>query len=284
MTALSPELLASRDPADYLVLYHGDCIDGFGAAWAAWRRLGPVATYLPVQHGNTPPDVQGRHVVIVDFSYPREMLLQLAEDAQSLQVVDHHKTAQTNLAGLDFCIFNMDKSGAVLSWEFFHPDTAVPQLLLHVQDKDLWQWQLDGSAEITCALRGYAFDFDRWSSWADGWQAQREALFQEGAAILRYQAGIAKGMVERATEITVAGHKVLAANTPVLQSEVAGQLAEGRPFGVAWYQSGERIYVSLRARDGGEDVSEIAGRFGGGGHPRASGFIVDAPLGDTVEP
>jgi len=260
---------------DHLVLYHDDCIDGFGAAWAAWRRLGEKAGYAPVMHGNPPPAVAGRHVHILDFSYPRDTLLKMAHEAASLEVVDHHKTAQENLKGLDFCIFDMDKCGAVLSWERFHPETPVPELLLHVQDKDLWQWRLPESREITCALRGHPFEFARWSEWADDWPKWREVLLKEGVAILRYQEEVIRLAVETATEIDMAGHRVRVANSPILQSEIAGALAEGRPFGVAWYQVGERRYYSLRSRDGGIDVSEVARRFGGGGHARASGFSID---------
>ncbi len=267
--------------AQHTILYHADCIDGFGAAWAAWCRLGDAAEYVPVVHGNPPPEVTGRHVTIVDFSYPRELLLELADKAASLQVVDHHKTAQESLAGLDFCTFDMDKSGAVLSWQHFHPNTPTPPLLLHVQDKDLWRWEVPGSAEITCALRAYPLEFTRWSLWADDWDTWERALSVEGGAILRYQEEVVKGIVANATEVTLAGHKVMCANTPILQSEVAGALSEGRPFGLAWYQANGRRYYSLRSRDGGIDVADMAGRFGGGGHARASGFsvhVTDPPL------
>jgi oligoribonuclease NrnB/cAMP/cGMP phosphodiesterase (DHH superfamily) len=256
----------------HVVLYHDDCIDGFGAAWAAWRRLGDGARYLPVVHGDPPPDVTGRHAHILDFSYTRDILLDMAKQAASLEVVDHHKTAQENLKGLDFCIFDMTKSGAVLAWEHFHPGEAVPPLLLNVQDKDLWQWKLEGSREITCALRGHPFTFERWSRWAGDWERWRKVLLEEGAAILRYQDEVVGQAVATAEEITVLGHRVLCANSPVLQSEIAGKLAEGRPFGVAWYEAAGKRYYSLRSRDGGIDVSEVARRLGGGGHAKASGF------------
>jgi len=260
----------------HLVLYHDDCIDGFGAAWAAWRRWGDQARYLPVVHGDPPPDVTGRHVHILDFSYARDTLLKMADQAETLEVVDHHKTARENLEGLEFCHFDMTKSGAVLAWERFHPGEAVPPLLLHVQDKDLWQWRLPGSREITCALRGHPFAFERWSRWADDWSRWQRVLLDEGAAILRYQDEVVRLAVAGADELTVLGHRVLCANSPILQSEIAGKLAEGRPFGVAWYEAGGKRYYSLRSRDGGIDVSEIARSLGGGGHAKASGFSLPA--------
>lgn len=99
------------------------------------------------------------------------------------------------------------------------------------------------------------------------------ALVGEGAAILRYQDQLVEGICKAAVEQTLGGHRVLAVNTCVLISEVASKLAEGRPFGAAWFQrsDGKRQW-SLRSRDGGVDVSEIARAHGGGGHRNAAGF------------
>ena len=73
------------------VLYHGDCPDGFGAAWAAWKALGEAASYLPVQHGDPPPALpREARVVLVDFSYPRAALLDLRSRVRDLLVLDHH--------------------------------------------------------------------------------------------------------------------------------------------------------------------------------------------------
>ena len=82
-----------------VVLYHAECADGFGAAWALWRRF-PSADYRPVKHGNPPPDgLRDQRVVIVDFSYGRDQLQAMAEETQALLVLDHHVTAEKALAG-----------------------------------------------------------------------------------------------------------------------------------------------------------------------------------------
>ena len=73
--------------------------------------------------------------VMVDFSYPRAVIERLAESTASFRVLDHHVTAQTALAGLPYAYFDMKKSGAVLAWEWAHPEPA-PWLLLYIQDKD----------------------------------------------------------------------------------------------------------------------------------------------------
>ena len=111
--------LPSPNPPD-AVLYHADCMDGFGSAWALWKRF-PQARYVAVKHGTPPPDgLQNQHVVIVDFSYHRETIMELAKQTASLHILDHHITAQASLEDLPFAFFDMNRSGAVLAWEWAH--------------------------------------------------------------------------------------------------------------------------------------------------------------------
>ena len=88
---LSPSSLA-QGPGRPLVLYHGDCPDGFGAAFAAWKALGDGADYRGVSHGEAPPAVDGRRVLICDFAYDRETTIGLAGRAAELIVLDHART------------------------------------------------------------------------------------------------------------------------------------------------------------------------------------------------
>lgn len=88
------------------IWYHAGCWDGFCAAWLC-RNVWPAANYVPVQYGNPAPYTNGKPTLIVDFSYPRDVLLEMREHCD-LTVLDHHKTAKDELADLDFCVFDMD--------------------------------------------------------------------------------------------------------------------------------------------------------------------------------
>src|SRR5437762_9644485 len=97
--------------APEIVLYHADCADGFGAAWAVWKRY-PSAEFIPVKHGSPPPpQLERRHILIVDFTYPRPALEAIAAQAASLLVLDHHITAQKALEGFPHAKFEEKKSG-----------------------------------------------------------------------------------------------------------------------------------------------------------------------------
>ncbi len=281
-----------------LVLYHAQCADGFCAAWAAWRKLGDGADYLPVQYGTEPPDVRGRDVYVLDFSYKRPVMVRLAAVARSLTILDHHKTAQAELDGLSTVItgqnarfpvvvFDMDKSGGRLAWEYFHPDEEAPFLVDVTEDRDLWRWKLPRSRELSAWLASAPRTFEAWTifsseltrPWRDSdgerwiYDGLTEDAVEQGAAILRYQQTVIDVHVANAVEIELDGYKVLSLNATTMFSEIAGKLAEDRPFGATWFvrQDGKKVW-SLRSREGGVDVSEIARRHGGGGHKQAAGF------------
>lgn len=267
--------MAAKRP---LVIYHGDCPDGFGAAYAAWKLYGDGADYLPVNHGEPPPDMRGRSVMVADFAYDRRTTEALAEQAASLVVLDHHRSAEAEIGDLPQCVFDMNRSGAVMAWEYLHKD-GPPLLLQYVQDRDLWRNQLPESDEVSAALRAKPFDFQIWDS------LDVDQLRAEGRILLAYQRRMIERIAAHASPVEVAGVRVPTVNSPVLQSELGDRLAKGHPFAAVWWQgAGEVARWSLRSTPEGLDVSVIATRFGGGGHRTAAGFKGRPPVDGRVSP
>lgn len=274
--------------AKTLVIYHANCLDGFGAATAAHKHFsaqGIEADYYAAKHGHEPPDCTGRDVYIVDFSYRRATLKQLCEVAERVTVLDHHITAQDDLDGLAdehdnlSVVFDMDRSGAVITWEYFH-HAPTPQLLLHVQDRDLWQFKLEGSDEINTALMSHPFTFELWESLIDTPQKLTQ-LSDEGKTLNRFRRQLVDQYKLRAVQGMIAGHQVPIVNAPhAIISDLLGELAEGQPFAAGYQDMGSRRSWSLRSsKKGGEDVARIAEQFGGGGHRNAAGFSTELPEG-----
>ncbi|HMS83649.1 MAG TPA: DHHA1 domain-containing protein [Nitrospira sp.] len=258
-----------------IVLYHADCFDGFGAAWALWKKF-PSANFLPVKHGQPPPpDLNDRRVVIVDFSYARPILEMMAAETKELLILDHHITAERILDGFPHAYFDQTKSGAVLSWEWAHRTTA-PWLLQYVQDKDLWTWALPGSREISAALASYPFDFKLW----DGFS--QSILEQEGRAILRYEQELVGKLAAQAVMVSFQRAVVPSVQSAILTSQIGERLSPQHPFCVIWHDRDGRRYFSMRSRADGTDVGAIAASFGGGGHTHAAGFSV--PLNPDGSP
>lgn len=49
-------------------------------------------------------------------------------------------------------IHDNDQSGALLSWQFFHPGTEVPMFIRHIDDYDRWQFKIKGTKEFNKAI------------------------------------------------------------------------------------------------------------------------------------
>jgi uncharacterized protein len=269
-----------------LVIYHANCLDGFGAAVAAHKYFsdqGIEADYYPAKHGHEPPECRGRDVYIVDFSYRRAALKQICTVAERVTILDHHISAQDDLKGLAdeyanlTVVFDMERSGAVITWEHLH-STPVPQLLLHVQDRDLWQFKLEGTDEVNTALMSHSFTFEYWQSLIDEPQGLAP-LRSEGMTLNRYRRQLVDQYKLRSVQGTIAGYQVPVVNAPhAIISELVGELAEGHPFAAGYQDMGTRRSWSLRSsKDGGVDVAKLAELFGGGGHRNAAGFSTELP-------
>lgn len=258
-----------------MCIYHGNCADGFGAAWVVRKALGDIGFY-PGKYQEPPPDATGNDVVMVDFSYKRPVLLNLAERANSILVIDHHKTAMEDLIDLPpnvTAIFDMEHSGAMLTWEYFFPGQEPPALLRHIEDRDLWRFALPNTRQIQANLFSYPYDFRVW----DTLMAEApETLAAEGEAIERKHFKDLRELLDVTTrDMVIGGHRVPVANLPYTMSSDAGHaLATRRPFAACYWDTPEGRVFSLRSNNDGIDVSEVAKQYGGGGHTKAAGFKV----------
>jgi uncharacterized protein len=276
-----------------LCIYHGNCQDGFGAAWAVRHALGDAVEFYSGVYQDAPPDVTGRDVVMVDFSYKRPIIAAMATAARSLLILDHHKSAAEDLAGLPAaretwadqingfgapgagfgCIFDMERSGAGLTWDYFNPGTPRPLLLNHIEDRDLWRFKLPHTREIAAALFSYPYD---WETWSALMAAPLDNLIREGQAIERkHHQDIANLLPVVSRAMVIGGICMPVANLPLtLTSDAGHQMAAESDIGAAacyWDTRDGRVF-SLRSTDLGPDVSIIAKSYGGGGHARAAGF------------
>lgn len=301
-----------------LVVYHANCTDGFGAAFAAWLKLGDEAEYLPMEYRriSTPADfdmkvslaAKGNDVYILDFSFPREVMDALFKHAKRVVWLDHHKTAfemwcgeyehgmefYEVVDGKHYIALDDKRSGAMLAWHNFHPGTKVPTLIQHIDDRDRWQFKLDGSKEFHAALNSYKpWTFETWRGIflcglfeKETWRVPEE-FYMEGTAILRAHS---QNVQEALKQARPSGIKVLlsedgfapvlnglACNAPAfLASDLGHELANlSGTFGLVWSMAGDgQVHCSLRS-NGDYDVSAIAKAFGGGGHRNAAGFSTD---------
>lgn len=259
-----------------LVIYHANCSDGFGAAWSAWKLLGDRAQYHPAKYGEPPPDVTDKNVVILDFSYDNATTKNLISKANSLLVIDHHKSAVVELHDVPNTRFDMNHSGAMLSWKFFHPAKEPPRLIKHIEDRDLWKWELPYSREFSAAFDMVPHDFEEFDKFLD--DSAVDDAQKRGSYILAYSKTVISKIVKNASRRRLRGKDVLVVNSPHWMSEIGAALSTKCDFAVIWYWDHETLQtkVSLRAHHEDSDVSDIAKQFGGGGHRKAAGFLLSS--------
>lgn len=289
-TILPLQLLVKPDRNDPspLILYHGrSCPDGFAAALAAWLFFDGKAEFVGLDHGDVRsladlPTVQGRAVYVLDFSFSPEILRGIEGQAAKLVLLDHHKSAAEQLTGFacrcGVVHFDMDKSGARLAWEFFHPNAALPDLVRFVEDRDIWNWQYPESAGFLAALDMEAFDFARWSSIATWDAAQLQSFMARGRAMDEKFNKLATDIAEGAQPVVFNGQSGLMVNAPSAFHSAIGNLLSQKSgtFALMWCASkGTVIKVGLRSQPG-FDCIPLAQTMGGGGHAQACGFRMEA--------
>ena len=263
------------DPSSVdLVIYHKNCTDGFGAAYSAWKLLGSKAIYCAASHGDPPPNVDGKTVAILDFSYKNNVIKDLITSSKDLIVIDHHKSAMIELHDISNTHFDMNHSGARLAWDFFHPGKEAPKFIDYIEDRDLWKWELPYSKEFSAAFDMIPFEFEEFEKFED--DSVFDDAVKRGSYILAYSKTVIKKICDKASARKYRGKNVLVVNSSHWMSEIGSRLSPDCDFAMIWYYDHERkdIKVSLRSFYDNIDVSEIAKNFGGGGHKKASGFTL----------
>jgi hypothetical protein len=269
-----------------VVFYHGNCLDGFGAAFSAWLVLRDNAQYVPCAYGDEPMDVTDKQVFILDFAFEPAVMARLMRESKALVLLDHHKTSRDKLAGLQCTCglikFDLTRSGAMLAWEYFHEHKPVPEMVQYIQDRDLWAWKLPLTKDYLAALDNLPLEFDAWKTVLDFTPQETQAFVLRGNAMNERFESLCQQIANQAAVMPVGllGHEGLMVNTgPQFASDVGGKLAlRSGTFGVIWHLVGpDQVKVSLRAVPS-FDAEVLARAFGGGGHSQACSFSI--PLAD----
>jgi len=269
-------------------IYHKNCFDGICASWVVKKKY-PNAEFIAINYGddnllqNFQQDCYENanindDYIIVDFSLPRDLMIQMWNKCKSFVVLDHHKTAQKDCEGLGFCLFDMNESGASLAWKYFHGG-ELPLLVRYVKDRDLWLWKEMDSRPVNSYIQSFPLTIESMEKLHYEFTFNGESInniVNAGNAIERYKASRVDDICATAELQLIKDYKVPVVNTSVLFSEVPEKLLELYPdskFAVYYY---EKLSDGIRqwgARSRNDfDVSEIAKKFGGGGHRNASGW------------
>lgn len=266
-----------------VVIYHGRCPDGFGGAWAAWKKLGSRAAYFGARDRNAPPvPLKNKIVYLIDYTYDEPIVRDLIRDNIRVVAIDHHESQKEAIALTDNPLYDTAHSGAVLSWNYFHGKEKVPMMLRYIEDRDIWNWKISHSREMLACIDMTPRTFTAWSKLS----AQiddprtRKVCLQKGKLLDAQYRNLFEKLLPNAEPVYFEGRKIYALNCPYYFVDDLGHILAERvgSMAILWSESGGRIRVGLRS-NGTVDVSKIAKQYGGGGHPSSSGFSfsVDDP-------
>lgn len=273
------------------IIYHKNCFDGICSAWVL-SKLYPKATFHPMAYGEELPALHpSDNVIFVDFSLKRQEMLNLASVVNSITVLEHHKTAQEELKDFEeienvLIIFDMNKSGAQLAWDFVNLKNNItfpyPRLVDYVADRDLWKFELHNSEDINAYIQSFPMDIPSYEYLDLRMQHHFHECVIEGRAITRYKNESVARMCKMAKYQTFIinneTYSIPIVNASLLFSEVGHALCllyKDSPFSISYFKRADnKVQYSLRSI-GDFDVSKIAKDFGGGGHKNAAGFELD---------
>jgi oligoribonuclease NrnB/cAMP/cGMP phosphodiesterase (DHH superfamily) len=269
---------------DIVIIYHDHCQDGFGAAFAAWKKFGDSASYIPCSDRKNPPEgLVNKEVYILDFSYPAEVLLSLESVNKKLVIIDHHISAKEAVMGVKEHLFCSERSGAYLSWQYF-VSSNVPHFIELLDIIDLAKDKTDSFNDETTYILSKPYSFEAYeelcSDFSDN--TKLSEIKKLGAAQNQYLKNIIQTLTEDPSFVEFEGYTVPCLNVYLPINEKSLLLKElytkYPPFAISYRLDDGKIKASLRSDGITFDVSELAAKYGGGGHKGAAGFVVESDL------
>ncbi len=250
-----------------ICIYHNADLDGYCSAAIVQYKF-PECRMVGLNYGDPVPDMlPGEEVIIVDFSFGKEIMESIDEN-QLLTWIDHHKLDIDNIRGLR----KIGTAACVLTWQYFMKD-PVPLSVQLIGSYDVWDHKDPRVVPFQYGMRCEEYKY--LSAWKPYFFSESlvEDTIKTGLDVITYVRQFNQIQFE------VLGFKIKLAT--VNGVEHTGLIINGfKPsfydedaydYYIFWSTEKDgTIRVSLRSKK--YDVSKIARVYGGGGHTHAAGF------------
>ena len=267
-----------------VILYHGGCPDGFGGAYAAWKKFGDAADYIPTRYQQSVPEnLEGKELYVVDFCYEQDTMNELLKNSKSLTVLDHHEGTREVVESMPNHVYDASRSGASIAWHYFHPDTPLPTFLHYVENADLFRMISDDERALITYAYAQSFHFDIWDDLVHRIEdpAERAKMIERGSTYQEYFQLLAHQLAGNAELVSFEGHTCyLIAGEKMFITELGTQLRDKRPpFALVVRAGATGLRVSIRS-DNTINAAKLAQKYGGNGHPNSAAFFL--PWGTPI--
>lgn len=290
-----------------VVIYHKGCADGEASALCVYAiNKEKDIKYIPMYHVKELPedlikDLTGKNVLIVDFSFPKDIMLKLKEICKDVLLIDHHKTAYDDLKDLDFCKFDLTHSAAYLVYKYCNEnvdDDHVPLYIKYVEDRDLWAWKYRERSEpmyqgILHMKDTGQKNFKHLLKYLES-DDEVNKVIEVGIKVMDENKKYIENVVKNVKKTMFEGKIIMLQplTKPHMISEISEHLYTNNnvDYTVCWFGHKDNKYLgrislqpfvnhkyvlSFRTNNNDVNVSEVAKKFGGGGHPKASGATIE---------
>lgn len=268
------------------VIYHANCKDGLAAAFVAHCSLlemDRAYNAFPMNYDEVDkiydiPMSEEDEVFILDFSLPNEMVLELCTKVSKVIILDHHKSAIEKLSKLPKLtnlemVLDNDRSGAVITFEYFENMNFNPlekEFFYYIQDRDLWQWKLEHSKEVSAylALKVEDNNIDSMANAYWKFQDEKEQLITIGKTCIEMINKQVSKKVRQCIDLELCGVNFKCINANENISELGNAICNryNQPALMYFIEDYSKLVLCFRSLNNLADVSKVAEQFGGGGH------------------
>jgi hypothetical protein len=261
-----------------IILYHGNCPDGFGGAYAAWKKFGDSVEYIALHRDTAiPTGLAGNDLIFVDFCYEKPIMDTLIHEAASVVVLDHHEGNEDVVRAMPTNVYDENRSGASIAWNYFHPDTPLPYFLKLVEQVDLYRPISDDDRALMRYAYAQPWTFTGWDDLTRRTEdaSERSQMVERGRAYAEYFNLIVEQLAKNATPVSFEGYTCYLVEAPrMFTTDLGKRLADDEhPFTLIAHARADSIRVSMRG-NGKVDLTKVAQKYSGNGHPDSAAFSI----------
>lgn len=278
-----------------ICLYHSRDLDGF-CSGAIVKKALPQAELIGYDYGQPLPEIpDGAQVIMIDVSLPMKDMDALARRTR-LKWIDHHVSAIKDFESYpeDIPLTPVLQNGIAaceIAWRHFFPEKDTPIEVTLLGEYDTWRnnnpehWE-NNVLPFQFAMRAHVTSPKGFPAGFMGWTAEEILSYiQDGVAILKYQRQVNERICRNAFSAKLKAERCdgdndyscLCLNASGINSDAFASKWDESKYDImlSFYYNGSSFLVSMYTTKNSIDCSEIAKRFGGGGHRKAAGFKCD---------
>lgn len=243
------------------IIIVNNSLNGYASGYAAWKKYGNDAVYFVYRGEQPPTDIDKcTKVYLLDFSYPEEVMTDIANKSAYVTVIINNKTdVLTERLGFitkeNTTCLDHDSSSCVTAWQHFHVKNKAPKPLLLVQDIALESYSMRDSRDFLegMIVEGYKDGYLQWDLISQD-DYFLNILINKGRIINVYKENVVDEFVKthKPQYVNYGNLRAALFNSTNFTTEIADRILDTIPdvdFTVGYQILDSGIYFDFKSRD-----------------------------------